>query len=88
MNGNQILLCLKKAGISFTDIAKIQSVTPQAVSAVAHRKGDSGPIARAIATALGKPIEDVFPDRPQYHYCPDPKRRKALLDAVREMNAA
>ncbi|MEW8522527.1 MAG: helix-turn-helix domain-containing protein [Candidatus Thiodiazotropha endolucinida] len=88
MNGNQILLRLKQVGISFTDIAKIQSVTPQAVSAVAHRKGDSLHIAKAIAAALELPIHKVFPDRPQYHRLPDPEKRKQLLDAVRELNAA
>ncbi|MCU7934142.1 MAG: hypothetical protein KZQ99_04585 [Candidatus Thiodiazotropha sp. (ex Dulcina madagascariensis)] len=88
MIGLEILQHLNRRGISFTDIANALKITPAAVSQVAHRKSDSKRIARALCIALNKPMEEVFPDRPQYHYHPNPKKRQQLLDAVRDLNAA
>ncbi|MCU7842163.1 MAG: helix-turn-helix domain-containing protein [Candidatus Thiodiazotropha sp. (ex Troendleina suluensis)] len=88
MNGDQILHLLKAIGLNFTDIAQALGVTPQHVGQVAHRKGDSIRIAKALSIALNRPVEEVFPDRPQYHCHPDPAKRQQLLDAVRELNAA
>ncbi|MCU7842169.1 MAG: DNA-binding protein [Candidatus Thiodiazotropha sp. (ex Troendleina suluensis)] len=88
MNGHQILQELKSIGLNFTDIAKALKVSPSAVSITVHRKGDSLRIAKALSIALNRPIEEVFPDRPQYHCHPDPAKRQQLLDAVRELNAA
>ena len=88
MNGDEIRLSLKDLDISFTDIAKALEVTPQSVSAVAHRKGDSASIAKAICIALGKPVEEVFEDRPQYQRHVDTKERKRRLDKIQRANAA
>ncbi|MCU7878331.1 MAG: helix-turn-helix domain-containing protein [Candidatus Thiodiazotropha sp. (ex Lucinoma borealis)] len=70
MNGDQILHFLRAFGLTFTDIAQALGVTPQHVGQVAHRKGDSTRIAKALAIALNKPVEEVFPDRPQYTAIP------------------
>ncbi|MES9925967.1 MAG: hypothetical protein ABW152_17950 [Candidatus Thiodiazotropha endolucinida] len=88
MNSEQILQQLNAHGLSFTDIAKALKVSPAAVSMVARRRGDSNRIAKALSIALNKSVEETFPDRPQYHCHPDPKKRKKLLDAVRELDAA
>ncbi|MEW8049282.1 MAG: helix-turn-helix domain-containing protein [Candidatus Thiodiazotropha sp.] len=88
MNGSQILQELKSYGITFTDIANALGVRASTVSLVANRKSDSKRIAKAFSIALNKPVEDIFPDRPQYYRHSDPKKRKQLLDAVRELNAA
>lgn len=88
MNGDQILQSLKAIGLNFTDIADALGVTPQHVGQVAHRKGYSLRIAKAFSIALNKPVEKIFPDCPQYHCHPDPKKRQQRLDAVRQLSAA
>ncbi|MBV2125759.1 MAG: XRE family transcriptional regulator [Candidatus Thiodiazotropha sp. (ex Ctena orbiculata)] len=88
MNSDQILQQLNSHGLSFTDIAKALKVSTAAVSMVAHRKGCSLRIAKAFSIALNKPVEKIFPDCPQYHCHPDPKKRQQRLDAVRQLSAA
>jgi transcriptional regulator with XRE-family HTH domain len=88
VNGKQILQSLKLCDLSFTDIANALEVTPATISMVAHRRSDSRRIAEALAMAIGKPIEKVFPDRPQYHRHIDQAERQRRLDAIREISAA
>ncbi|MBL3601605.1 MAG: DNA-binding protein [gamma proteobacterium endosymbiont of Lamellibrachia anaximandri] len=84
MNGDQILQELNQLDLSYADIAKAMNISRVTVSLVANRKGHSRRIARALAIALDKPVEEVFPDRPKYHHRPDPAQRLRLLAAVRD----
>jgi transcriptional regulator with XRE-family HTH domain len=58
---------LRSRGYNFTQIANVLKVTPNHVSAVARRVRQNHKVAIAIATALEKPVERVFPDVPMYH---------------------
>ncbi|MEJ1353122.1 MAG: helix-turn-helix domain-containing protein [Candidatus Sedimenticola sp. (ex Thyasira tokunagai)] len=85
MKGKQILQSLKTEGLTFTDIANTLGVSPVAISNVAHRKTDSARIASALALAIGKPVDKIFPDKPTYHRKPiDPKQREQRINALRE----
>ncbi len=88
MNGQQIHQALKSNGITYTDIAKASGVAISTVSLVANGKSSSRRVALALAAALDKPIETVFPDRPHYHKQADPAERERRLAAVRDAVSA
>lgn len=58
---------LSLKGVNAAMIAEALKVKPASVSQVISRHSDSKRIATAIAKILEKPVEDVFPDKPQYH---------------------
>ncbi|TVO70878.1 hypothetical protein FHP88_15605 [Sedimenticola selenatireducens] len=84
LTGNQILRRLKTVQLSFTDIARLLSVTPQHVHHVAHRKACSSRTAKALSVAIGLPFEEVFEDQPQYHRQIDPQARVKRIQATHE----
>ena len=67
MLSKQIKTELEANSFSFALIAEALDVTPAVVSRVASRGASSIRIAKAIAAAIGKPIEQVFPDVTAYH---------------------
>lgn len=58
----QIKIALLEAGIEQKEIAKRIGVTPPAVSQVIHGISSSIKIRRAVAEALGKSIDDLWPN--------------------------
>lgn len=72
---NEINTKLAAKGYTATLIAEALSVKPASVSAVINEVSDSKRIAKAVATVLDLPIEEVFPNKPQYH---DGYSRKAI----------
>lgn len=67
LTGDQILQCLQREQLTYSDLARLLNVSPQHVQAVAHRRNSSARIARALSVAIGKPFVEVFSDQPQYH---------------------
>lgn len=80
MDSRAILSSLKSAGINFSIVAEAIGVSTNMVSSVAARKATSRRVARAIARAIDKPIEQVFPDKPEYHSVVP---RKAKIDSLK-----
>jgi DNA-binding XRE family transcriptional regulator len=65
MNKNkqsQIKTLLKKAGVKQKHIAAQINVTPQAVNQVVLGIRKNPIIRKSIAAAIGKPVEEVFPE--------------------------
>jgi len=64
MHAIQIKIALIRKGISQADIAKAAGVSRQMVGLVLKRKAVSAYVMRAIAKALGKTVDQVFPTEP------------------------
>ena len=62
MTPEQIQKALKKRKITQKSIARNAKRSEMLVSLVINRKSTSNPIMTAVAQALGKPKEMVFPD--------------------------
>lgn len=67
MDNTEIKKELAKRGFDYSMLAAALQKSPSLVSKVAARKARSQVVAQAIAKALGKPIETVFPDIEAYH---------------------
>lgn len=67
MNADRIREALNRRGYSLTRIASILGYSPGLISMVISRKRLNHRIAIAIATAVGKSVETVFPEVPLYH---------------------
>lgn len=61
MNGHEITYALKRANFRVKDIARSQRVSSPFVSQVIYGIRSTPRIRLAIAAAIGKPVEDVFP---------------------------
>lgn len=59
-----------RRGFDFTMIAEVLGKSPSLVSKVAARKARSQPVAMALAKAIERDIEVVFPDVEAYHHQP------------------
>lgn len=59
----EIKIELLRAGVSQSDIARQRKVNPTTVHRVIEGNSVSDPIQKAIAKAIGKPVEEVFPKR-------------------------
>jgi transcriptional regulator with XRE-family HTH domain len=88
VKGNAIREELKVRGHSFSALAKLLGLSTMQVSRVAHRSRTNHRVALAIATALDKPIDEVFPDKREYHrvYMPDAQRQQLLARQLRDQN--
>ncbi len=77
---------LKGRGYNFTHIANVLNLSPNYVSSVARRIRQNHKVAIAIATALEKPVERVFPDVPMYHgpVMTTQQRKEALARQLEE----
>jgi lambda repressor-like predicted transcriptional regulator len=71
MTPNKIQYELKENGVTQKAIADKRGVTPYHVSAVIHKQRISDRVMRAVAEAIGKPVQSVFPE----YYLAPPKRR-------------
>ncbi|HDZ10047.1 XRE family transcriptional regulator [Pseudohongiella sp.] len=67
MNTERIRELLGQHGYSLSRIAKLLDVQPSYVSLVVARKRRNHRVAIAIATAIERPVDSVFPDVPLYH---------------------
>lgn len=77
MDSQQIKKELLRRGFDFTMIAEALGKSPSLVSKVAARKARSQPVAMAIAKAIERDIEEVFPDVEAYQHRPlSPEQRK------------
>lgn len=85
MNHNEIKKALRDAGLSFTSLAAATGRNPQNFSAVSKRDVKSRPTAMIIAAALEKPIEDVFPDIPQYAEPSREQKAKESVDKAKQL---
>lgn len=79
MDSRDILSSLKSVGINFSIVAEAIGVSTNMVSSVAARKSTSRRVAHAIARAIDKPIEQIFPDKPEYHAVVPRKAKIASL---------
>jgi len=80
MQSQEILKILKTKNLNYSLVAEaLGNISPPHVSAVARRKAQSLRVAKAIAKAVGEPIEQVFPDMPSYHTKESRKERVAKL---------
>jgi len=67
MDAERIRERLSEKGYNFARIAKLLGLSPTHVSLVACRSRKNHRVALAIATAMEKPVDHVFPDIPLYH---------------------
>lgn len=67
MNKDQIKKGLASKGYDFSMLAAAISKSPSLISKVASRKARSLPVAIALAKALDRSVEEVFPDVSAYH---------------------
>jgi len=67
MDTDQIKKELAAKGFDFSMVANALDKSPSLVSKVAARKARSRMVAEALAKAIQRPIEEVFPDVPAYH---------------------
>ncbi|MCL5049404.1 hypothetical protein [Aliidiomarina maris] len=67
MTKDQIKKGLTSRGYDFSMLAEVIERSPSLLSKVAARKARSLYVAEAIAKALDKSLEEVFPDVPAYH---------------------
>ncbi|PIP98521.1 MAG: hypothetical protein COW76_20380 [Shewanella sp. CG18_big_fil_WC_8_21_14_2_50_42_11] len=75
MTGEEIRKALNEKDLSFAAIGRaLGHSTGTAVSRICHRQATGRITARFIADALDLPIEEVFPEKPEYS--DDPKRLK------------
>ena len=63
MNKAEIKRELKIAGVKQKEIALKCGVTPQFVNQVVSGKRSTMSVLAAIATAIGRPVAEVFPDQ-------------------------
>lgn len=63
MSPREIKAALTLAGIKPIQIARELKITPTTVSAVIARRSTSRRVFEAIAKAIGKPVDEVFPKR-------------------------
>lgn len=66
MDSLKIKTELAQRGFDFSMLAKALGKSPSLISKVAARKARSRSVAEAIAKALGRSVEEVFPDVEQY----------------------
>jgi lambda repressor-like predicted transcriptional regulator len=80
MDTKQIKAALEAKDCSIPILAKAINKSYSAVYSVCQRKMDSSAIAVFIAKAIEKPVEEVFPDKPQYHpnYDPQAQQQKSV----------
>lgn len=80
MDTKQIKAALEEKDCNFSILAEAIGKTYSAVYGVCQRKIDSAAIATLIAKAIETPVEDVFPDKPQYHpaYDAQAQQRKSV----------
>ncbi|RUO59422.1 helix-turn-helix domain-containing protein [Pseudidiomarina insulisalsae] len=67
MDSQKIKMELAQRGYDFSMLAKALGKSPSLISKVAARKARSYVVAQALAKALQRPVEEVFPDVEQYH---------------------
>lgn len=62
-----IKAALRKRGITLASLSRQHGYTANAVGLVLHGRRNSAPLRRIIATALGKPEREIWPEprRPQ-----------------------
>lgn len=58
---------LAKRGFDFSMLAAALQKSPSLISKVAARKARSQLVAEALAKAIERPVEEVFPDVEAYH---------------------
>jgi len=83
MNHHEIRDALVAQGLNLAMIAEALEVSPVAVGQVTARKTTSRRIATAVASAIGRPIADVFPDVESYRSTPRPVSRQARLQELK-----
>lgn len=76
MDTDQIKKELSARGFDFSMLAQALGKSPSLISKVAARKARSRAVADALAKALNKPVEQVFPDVTEYHSAPLTKAEK------------
>ncbi|MEX1221798.1 MAG: hypothetical protein WEA82_06770 [Idiomarina sp.] len=76
MDTDQIKKELSAQGFDFSMLAQALGKSPSLISKVAARKARSRVVAEALAKALNKPIEQVFPDIVEYQGAPLTKAEK------------
>ncbi|RTE87479.1 MULTISPECIES: helix-turn-helix transcriptional regulator [Gammaproteobacteria] len=68
MDKNQIKKELATQGYDLTMVAEALDKSPSLISKVVARQAKSKGVAEAIAKILGKNVEEVFPDVPEYNH--------------------
>lgn len=66
MTHEEIKKGLREKNLSFSALAKASKKSPETFRGVSLGDITSAPVAKIIATALDKPIQEVFPDNPEY----------------------
>lgn len=67
MDAERIRHLLLNKGYNYARIAKLLELSAPHVSLVVRRLRHNHRVAIAIATAIEKPVDHVFPDVPMYH---------------------
>lgn len=78
MTPNRIQYELKERGLTQKALAAQIGVKPMHLSCVVRKQRVSNRVMRAVAEAIGKPVQTVFPE----YYLAPPKRRTSKVAAV------
>ncbi len=89
MDRDQIRMELGKLGYDFSMLAEAIDKSPSLISKVASRQAKSRFVAEAMVKILGKPMQEVFPDVPEYQLAKPASaaERISRVDKLRSMLA-
>lgn len=82
MKHEQITAALNKAGHTWGTASEAIGKTKTTLISVSQRKTTSRPVARALSLLIEIPVEEVFPDKPDYHG-KGKKKRSDIVDSAR-----
>ena len=79
---------LDKQGYNISTAAEVLGKSRTMLTLVAKRKETSRKVAIALAVLIDRTIEEVFPDKPEYHEDPLAKRQKKIAAGREKLAAA
>ena len=85
MTHNEIKKALKKNGLNFTALATASDRSYQSLTQTSLRQSKSQPAAKIIAAGVGKPINEVFPDVPEYLEPSKEQGKEARIERAKEL---
>lgn len=80
MDYSEIYEALKAKDFNWPICADAIGCSSSHVMNVAARRGESKTVAKKLAAIIGKPVQEVFPDKPNYHEDKTAKRDAKVSD--------
>lgn len=83
MNYESIHVALKRKGLNWCVAATAMECTPAMVMNVCARRTTSRKIAKGLSALTGIPINELFPDQPQYEQHSPSEARASRVERAR-----